>query len=259
MFNIVTDIELNIGAMSVIEFIIQGFKPISLSEMDSVKLMNRIDTKYVCSIESVPLLLFDIIHSYKVLEISENRIMPYETIYYDTSDFKMFIDHQNGKLNRYKVRHREYLNTGVNFLEIKFKNNKGRTIKSRISSDCQLSRAESEFISKSSPFVASDLEPKLWNSFKRITLVGEDERITIDFTLCFNNGNGHSAEYYNLGVIEVKQSKYNSSSVIKQTLRNHRIFPSGFSKYCIGTASLYNHLKINRFKSKLLSINKLTA
>ena len=122
-----------------------------------------------------------------------------------------------------------------------------------------MSRAESEFISKSSPFVASDLEPKLWNSFKRITLVGEDERITIDFALRFTNGNGQSAEYFNLAVIEVKQSKNNSSSVIKQTLREHRILPTGFSKYCIGTASLYSHLKINRFKSKLLSINKLTA
>ncbi len=245
--------------MSVIEFIIKGFKPISLSEMDSVKLMNRIDTKYICSIDSVPLLLFDIINLYKVLEINESRIMSYKTIYYDTSDFKMFIDHQNGKLNRYKIRHREYLNTGVNFLEIKFKNNKGRTIKTRINSDYELSRVECEFISKRSPFVATELQPKLWNSFKRITLVGNNERITIDFALCFNNGNGHSAEYYNLAVIEVKQLNNNSASVIRKTLRSHRIFPSGFSKYCIGTASLYNHLKINRFKSKLLSINKLTA
>ena len=40
--------------------------------------------------------------------------------------------HQNKKLNRYKIRQREYLISDISFFEIKFKSNKGRTIKKRI-------------------------------------------------------------------------------------------------------------------------------
>ena len=43
----------------------------------------------------------------------------------------MFHNHHNGKLNRYKIRFRDYINTKNSFLEVKFKTNKGETIKSR--------------------------------------------------------------------------------------------------------------------------------
>jgi hypothetical protein len=33
----------------------------------------------------------------------------------------MYMSHQNGKLNRYKIRHRTYLSTNAEFLEIKLK------------------------------------------------------------------------------------------------------------------------------------------
>lgn len=36
-------------------------------------------------------------------------------------------DHHNGKLNRFKIRQREYMDTKTSFLEVKFKNNQRRT------------------------------------------------------------------------------------------------------------------------------------
>ena len=104
-----------------------------------------------------------------------------------------------------------------------------------------------------------ELEPKLWNNFKRITLVGEKERITIDYDLCFNNGNGHSVEYFDLAIIEVKQESQNFQSPIMKSLKKNGVRAGSFSKYCVGACSLYNHLKYNRIKSKLLTINKISA
>ena len=158
--------------MIFIENIAKQFEPISLKEMDNVKLMNRVDTKFICSIEQLPVILNDISDRYKILEINKQRIMHYRTKYYDTPDFKMFIAHQNGKLNRYKVREREYVISGLSFLEVKFKNNKRRTLKSRIvkSDNCpDFNIKEVDFLNYKSPFSVDDLEFKLYNNFQRNT------------------------------------------------------------------------------------------
>ena len=101
--------------MVAIENLINQFNPISLKKMDGVKLLNRVDTKFVCSVIKLSNILKDLIGKYEILEINNRRIMSYQTKYYDTPDFKMFIAHQNGKLNRYKVREREYIISGLNF------------------------------------------------------------------------------------------------------------------------------------------------
>ena len=246
--------------MELIENTVNQFNSISLKEMDSVKLMNRVDTKFICSIELLSDIFNDISDRYKVLEINEQRIMHYRTMYYDTPDFKMFIAHQNGKLNRYKVRERKYVVSGLRFLEVKFKNNKRRTLKSRIvksDNHTGFNREEKDFIFSKSPFPTNDLGSKLFNSFQRVTLTNQIERVTIDFGIEFNNGNGRKGYLPALAIVEVKQSKFSINSDIIKMLRKRYIRPCGFSKYCIGTTLLYPNLKSNRFKSKILLINKL--
>jgi len=242
--------------------IIDQFNSTSLEEMNSVKLLNRVDTKYVCSIYKLKEILEDLSESYKVLEIDGQRIMSYQTKYYDTADFKMYIEHQNGKLNRYKVREREYVNSDLNFLEIKFKNNKSRTIKSRIVRDEKLKRfanSEIDFLDNKSPFSSDELEVKLHNSFQRITLCNESERVTIDFKLKFENDNGSVGILPLLAIIEVKQDKFSTKSDVVKVLKKHHVRSNSFSKYCVGTSLVYPHLKSNRLKSKILLINKISA
>ena len=108
------------------------FEPISLSEMDSVKLMNRSDTKFVFSNQTLLQTLPKLQGYYRVLEIENIRLSSYQSLYYDTEDFQFYHQHHNGKTNRNKVRYREYIDSGISFLEIKHKNNKGKTIKKRI-------------------------------------------------------------------------------------------------------------------------------
>ena len=99
------------------------FETIALKEMDSVSLLKRIDTKFLTTesklLEVIPHLLND----YRVLEIGENRLMNYATLYFDTEDLKSYTEHHNGKAKRVKIRMRKYIDSNLCFLEIKEKKN----------------------------------------------------------------------------------------------------------------------------------------
>ena len=50
--------------------ITEKFEAITLQEMDSVKLMNRVDTKFILSLKRAQKLLPELIKDYKILEIN---------------------------------------------------------------------------------------------------------------------------------------------------------------------------------------------
>ena len=192
----------------------------------------------------------------------ESQIMAYRTNYFDTAGFKMYNEHQNGKLNRFKIREREYTDSDVNFLEVKFKNNKGRTLKSRTlrsESQNQFTKDEFIFLQSHSPFIPEELEFKLCNDYKRITLTNQIERVTIDFDMNFISNRGETISIPSLAIVEVKQKKRSMDSPAISILKKHHIRSIGFSKYCIGSMMLYNNLKSNSFKSKIQLINKLNT
>ena len=123
--------------------IINSLESISLKEMDSVSLMKRTDTKFVIHEKQLIDVLETIKNQYKVLKINENRMMTYSSLYFDTQDKKFYNNHHNGKINRTKVRMRKYVESDICFFEIKQKDGKGKTTKSRIQiKDFQLNLTE---------------------------------------------------------------------------------------------------------------------
>lgn len=241
--------------------LLRQFDPISLEDMDRVKLMNRIDTKFVTNVESLKELLNSAVGDYRIQKIDDGINMPYYTRYYDTIDNNMFYEHQRGKKTRQKIRIRSYENTDNNsFLEIKSKDNKGRTIKRRVMVPKYGSPSNySDFIEENSLYKALALHAKIENRFFRITLVNKalTERITIDTNLFFHNlvtGNEKSLE--NLVIIEWKRGDSLSTSRFGRLLRDLRIKPTGFSKYCMGMAFTDNKIRQNRLKAKIRHINK---
>ncbi|UCH15306.1 MAG: polyphosphate polymerase domain-containing protein, partial [Bacteroidales bacterium] len=202
--------------------------------------------------------------NYKILEINNERIHLYKNQYFDTSDFEMYLNHHNGKRNRYKIRCRNYDVSDVAFLEIKFKTNKDRTIKKRINNNCStnLNRISSEFIETNSPYKYDELIPKLKNNFHRITLAHkhDKERITLDFNLsytCDFAGIKKQHDLPNLAICEVKREGFSNTSEFMTILRSEDIRQSRMSKYCIGAALLNSDLKKNQFKAKLRYIESL--
>ena len=111
------------------ENLLERFDPISLDRLDSVKLMNRVDTKYVVTPKQLEAVLERSSLTHCVLEIGGRRQMPYDSVYFDTADSEMYIRHHDRRLVRRKVRTRMYVDSGDTFLEIKLKNNHGRTKK----------------------------------------------------------------------------------------------------------------------------------
>lgn len=249
-------------ALNEINPVLQNFERTTLKEMKSVKLMDRTDTKYTFNYNKLPGLLSELTEHYRLLEIDNKRTINYRTLYFDTPDFKFYHHHHNGKLNRYKVRIRKYLDSGLCYLEVKFKNNKRKTKKKRMEvSDFEqvLSEESRKYIeSKAPPVDTSILEPKIWSEFTRLTLVPKDakERITVDIGLKVHNDDNETTFPY-LVIAEIKHERASSLSHFAMLMKKHHIRPMRISKYCAGLTLLYPELKYNRFKPRLLAINKI--
>ena len=242
--------------------LINRFEPISLEQMSGVKLMNRTDTKFVTTTERLRLLLEMAQQDYYIQEIDGQRNLEYDTTYFDTMTFDMYNQHRWNHTNRQKIRFRTYCISGIQFMEVKTKNNHGRTKKKRIEvSDMDvMETGKHEFLDKHLRYAADTLQPALNNHFARITLVNraKTERLTIDSSLCFNNlVSGEKKDMGDLVIIELKRDGLVYSPVLEM-LRQLRILPHGFSKYCMGSALTNHELLVSRFKEKLHYVEKLT-
>lgn len=244
----------------------QNMQTISLDEMQTVKLMNRIDTKFIADISILfPLLERASYYGYRVQTINNSPVNNYNTIYYDTYLCDMYLRHHNKQLERQKIRSRMYSESKMAFLEIKNKNNKGRTKKRRIELPLDQLQCFSDnkeavvFVNSRSNYSMCDLMPQLKTSFDRITLVNKEktERLTIDVNLKFDNiQNKKHVDLPGLLIIELKQDSL-CRSQMKGILIDLRVKPIKISKYCIGTVLTNPNVKNNRFKIKIVMINKI--
>ena len=246
----------------------QKMDTITLDEMRSVKLMNRIDTKYVLSEEEVMTMLEHAAkEGYRVQTIGEVRAARYNTIYFDTPERSMYLAHHNRQFTRQKIRTRTYVETGASFLEVKNKTNRGRTKKLRTeieSSELHNFSANNtavEFIRERSWHSLASLSPALATRFVRITLVNPQltERLTIDLKLEYEDlRSGKNSSIESMAIVELKQDG-NTTSTMKRIMRDMRIQPLKVSKYCLGTSLTVANIKHNRFKLKLREIEKRLA
>jgi len=248
------------GAARNIAKVLETFDPLSLEESQGVKLMKRTDTKFVFAESLLPKLLVDLAQDYYVLDVDGLRMQHYKTRYYDTPDFEFYRQHHNGQRDRFKLRVRSYLDTDHDFLEVKRKDNHNRTKKSRLPSDEETTTVSPEvqsFLDATLPANEAIFVPKIVNSFFRISLVSkvDKERLTIDFDIHFLSP---TTQFTLPGIViaEVKQPQFSIQSAFIQRMRQENRRPTSFSKYCVGVALAYPHLKRNKFKPLLLNIQK---
>ena len=238
-----------------------GFTPISLAEMDGVALLNRLDTKFVMSTSQLWITLASLQQEYWMLEVNGQRLNRYRTMYFDTPSFDLYLAHVNERPERYKVRSREYADSHLAFLEVKHRTRKDRTIKERIPIAEQWMRMPPElqrWLRSVSPVDGSALEPKLWNSFIRMTLVSKHccERVTLDLALSFSN-DARRLSMDEIVIAEVKMDAVGGVSPFLAQMRSQRIRQRGFSKYAMGVALLYTQVKKNTLKPRLLWLEKM--
>lgn len=249
------------AALARIDALLPRYEPVGLDQVGKAALQDRVDTKYLLNLRQLSDALDRLSGDYRVLCVNQAWLNPYHTVYFDTPDFTLYNQHHNGLGERYKVRSRTYVGTGVSFFEIKHRTNRRRTIKMRLRLDAAQSRidARSEaFVEANTPFDGSVLMPVLWNDYLRITLVGKDspERVTLDLNVQFGWDSAETA-LPGVCIAEVKQARMSRDSAFLRQMRAMGIRPAGFSKYCAGVALTYGQIKQNNFKPHLRQLFKL--
>lgn len=240
--------------------VLEGFESISLSEIDSISLTKRIDTKFVFHISRLPQILKDIQDHYKILKIKDMSNQCYSTTYYDTNDKTLYFHHHQGRANRFKVRIRHYHNSDDRFFEIKYKKDLKQTRKKRIKITKKFNKGIciKGMMKKKGFEIDGKLDNNLSNYFTRITLANLEgiERATIDFNLSFEkDGKKISLPY--LTIVEIKTERKFTNSKLYKKLKKDRIYPMRISKYVLGSILFDNNLKSNRFKEKMLILKKI--
>jgi len=231
---------------------LETFDGHSLADQSAVDLPNRTDSKYLLPVTLLPRFLAEVRKEHTVLQADEHRIFTYENTYFDTSDWAMYHAHHNGKLNRYKYRFRHYLETDTSYLEVKLKNNRNRTVKTRTRWH---STEPTQIMIDEAP-----VNPCLYVNYRRISLWNRttDERLTLDFDLRWQRpGQDKVVLLQHLFIAELKRDGKIYGSPFVRKAKDYGYRPEAMSKYCAGVCLTDNGtLKKNRFKPLLAQLSQ---
>lgn len=266
--------------------ILNRFKAHSLIEQSGAALMDRVDRKFLIPVSLLPDLFSELSPFYTVLSENNQKAFQYNTHYFDSQKDLLYLQHQNGLLNRYKIRTREYVSSKQTFLEVKQKTNHFRTQKKRyLLADKFKNSNINDLLVPLTDQVFPPLYKKLLVKYERFTLKhkSEAERITIDVNLAFepifqaHNAQVHTAtdstpaqaRYLpEIAIIELKQEKHQRKTEFEQLVKKYALREMDFSKYCMGRILTLvdesldhfpEQLKYNRFKTSLMMLKQIRA
>lgn len=238
--------------------LVGAFAPLTLAELDArAELRQRVDSKYVVPFESLGLLLQQLAGSYAVLEIDRNRQFTYRTTYFDSPSLTTYRAHVQQRRRRFKCRSRQYVESGLNFFEVKLKGRRGETVKERLPSqpwghDIFGEEARTFLSERLSTHygmgLAEEFQPTLQMRYRRLTLVSLDkaERLTLDTALSFQGVNGAAtAMAPKYAIVESKSTRGRGTA--DRRLRALGLRPIRCSKYCLGIALTRDDVRGNEF------------
>lgn len=265
--------------------------PISLAELgERAALMTRVDRKYLVPLEVAASLLPALDGGLRVLEIEGRRTFGYRSVYYDTAELAGYRAAATGRRRRFKVRRRDYLDTGASYLEVKTRTGRGESRKHRapvptgmgepaggmpasgmsidgmpaggvsVSGDGALAGSQLAYVREilqmdGCPAPDAPLLPVLATTYDRTTLLIEDEdsRVTIDGELTWSDPSGaRRRTLQDLVVVETKAGSRPGAADRLLWAQGHR--PLRLSKYATGMALLRGDLAANRWHRTLTTV-----
>lgn len=233
-----SELESHSGYHAAVEAAVARFPSISLDDVGPATLMERLDSKFLVPVHTIPDLLEQCAGQFRVLEVGGRRLCRYATTYLDTDDLAFFRAHQTGRLPRRKVRLRRYVETGARFLEVKVKTNKKRTMKTRVplADGASLDELLPGLLNATS--ADGPLSTSIHVDYVRVTFVSttRNERVTFDFALTLSF-KGEILTYPGVSIIEVKRATRGSSWFL-DAMRRQCVRAQRFSKYCVGVSAL---------------------
>lgn len=233
-------------------------RPVGLSQIEfAAALRRRVDRKYLLTDQSVADLVSSLDESTRVLEVDGSRSLRYQTVYFDTPDRDLYLASARSRPQRFKVRTRSYLDSGIAFIEVKMRDRTGFTVKHRLRCSCELSdtlttpgRVFLSHIGSVAPFVER-LEPALTVTYRRTTLLEPEtmSRITIDTAVQASTPSGGLVEVGRNVLVETKTTLPPTDVDRRLWSRHHR--PTAFSKYCTLLAAIDPRLPANKWSRTL--------
>lgn len=222
---------------------LRAARAISLADLErEAALQTRVDRKYVVDWETLTAVLTALVPGHRVLEIAGRRWFAYETTYFDTERLTALRAHVQGRRRRFKVRTRRYLDSDAQLLEVKLKGRRGETIKRRLAYDTAHPAAitdggraflEAAVADAYPDLGVPELRAVLRNRYRRITLAGGAQRLTIDFGLAFEL-DGAWVPGLDPGHVIVESKSLRGTGAADRALRNLHVRPVACSKYCVG-------------------------
>jgi hypothetical protein len=237
--------------------------PISLEEtVASVSLQTRVDRKYVVTAEVLQSVFGALAEPARALENDGRRVFGYRSIYFDTPDRVAYRRAARSRPDRFKVRTRIYLDSGLGALEVKTRDRSGRTVKVRLpyefASHGTLTEEGRTFVAGHLDVCAAPLAPVLDVGYDRTTLVLDAARVTVDRELrcravdaddTDEERNGAVATLPDALIVETKTG--GRPCAVDLALWGLGCRPMALSKYGVGMAVLDPSLPANRWNRVL--------
>lgn len=230
---------------------------IGLEELDAeAALQTRVDRKYIVEPATWAAVMADL-EGARALDMDGVRAFRYASTYYDTPELHSYTSAARRRPSRFKVRTREYLDTGARAIEVKLRSAKGETVKHRawLGDDARVVGAlagEARAFVASFPAVAAtvdSLAPVLRTDYERSTLVTPDGRITIDRAVTGTTVDGEAVDFGDWLIVETKAVL--RAGAVDRALWARGVRPSRVSKYCTTLAALRPELPANRWARTL--------
>lgn len=233
-------------------------EPIDLERLNErAELQTRSTRKYIVDVPVVAEIMRSFVGDVAVLEIDGERVIDYETVYFDTPDHALYLDTAHRRPRRFKVRTRRYQRGATTMLELKAKNGRGATVKHRREYPAErrhrLNHEARAWIDEIVDFPSTaELAPTLVTRFDRSTVVGrcDGERFTFDSGLVCSAPDGSEIALDGI-VVECKST--GESSSVDRWLWRQGIRPVAMSKYCTGRAAIDPDLPANHWHRTLRS------
>ena len=219
-------------------------------------LLRRVDRKYVVPVATLERLLETLDDGWRVLDIDGCRLFGYTSTYFDSPDLATYRAHLQRRRRRFKVRVREYAETGEAMLEVKRKGLRGATVKERTPYRqwCGVALDESAmtFVAQSvhgyADMPSGRLSPVVTTRTRRATLVhpASQARVTVDVDLWCGRDDAATELLPQLVLLETKAEGMGSS--VDRELRRLGARPVEISKFCVGVAALGLDLPSNPWR-----------
>jgi len=231
--------------------------PITLDGINVIaELQTRVDRKYIVTPHQTATLIAELPPTVRVLDIDGSREFAYKSVYFDSDDFKLYLDTAHRRRQRYKVRSRTYVGSETTMLEVKTRGGRSTTVKHRL--DYSVADAE-RLTSRGRAFVeesvsragaADGLRPTLTTRYRRSTFVDTDSgtRLTCDWGLLCTDWQSRSVTP---GFVVLESKSTGGASLFDRWLWNTGVRPAPLSKFCTGLAALHPELPANKWHRTL--------